>query len=65
MRARELLGRAGARLLGVILNGVDAPRRSSRYYGYYYSGYYYYQGEGEREQAGTRPEDRARETSTS
>ena len=40
--ARELLDAAGARLLGVILNGVAAPRRGYRYYGYYrYYDYYY------------------------
>ena len=40
--ARELLTEAGARLLGVILNGVDAPGTGYGYYGGYYAGYYHY-----------------------
>jgi len=50
-RARELIDGGGARLLGVILNGVDAPDRGYPYYGYrYYSKYYYY-GDEEKKRA--------------
>lgn len=39
--ARELLANSGARLLGVVLNGVDAPHDGySYYYTYYKSNYY-------------------------
>ena len=41
IRARELLTAAGARLLGVVLNGVDAPRGGYYYDGYYHHHYYY------------------------
>lgn len=45
--ARELLDTAGARLIGVILNGVDMPHGGYPYYGYYYySNSYYGDGEG-------------------
>jgi len=51
VRAGELIGGGGARLLGVILNGVDAPNRGYDAYGYrYYSKYYYY-GDEETKQA--------------
>jgi capsular exopolysaccharide synthesis family protein len=37
--ARELLTESGARLLGVIINGVEAPTASYGRYGGYYAGY--------------------------
>lgn len=39
--ARELLDGAEARLLGVVVNGVDAPRGGQEYEKYYYRNYYY------------------------
>ena len=40
-RARDLIRAAGTRMLGVVLNGVDAAPRGYSYYGYYYYGKYY------------------------
>lgn len=51
--AKELLDRGGARLVGVVLNGVDAPHGSMLYYDYTYKSEYY----GESENA--KPERRA------
>jgi capsular exopolysaccharide synthesis family protein len=42
-RAGEFLAQAGARLLGVVLNGVDAPKGAYEYYNYYRD---YYDGDG-------------------
>lgn len=39
MRAKELLTKVGAKILGVVLNKVDTSRRGY-YYGYYYHAYY-------------------------
>jgi capsular exopolysaccharide synthesis family protein len=41
LRAGDLLQQAGARLLGVVLNGVDAPHGGYAYYSYYYYRDYY------------------------
>ena len=54
-RARELLSGAGARVLGVILNGVDAPRSGYRYYQDYY--YYYHDKHYDADQGGDEGKD--------
>ena len=52
--AHERLSTAGVRVIGAILNCVDAPRRGTYYYGQYYYHYYshYRQDPGEGEEDG-------------
>lgn len=44
MRAKELLTKVNAKILGIVLNKVDTSRRGY-YYGYYYHAYYGNEGE--------------------
>lgn len=57
-RARELLDGAGARVLGVVVNGADTPRGAYQYEQYYYYNYYhdYYgkKGKGKRRRGRSR-----------
>ena len=64
-RARDLLGSANARLLGVVLNGVDAPRGSCKYDRYYNYGYGYHYGHPDDEAGTTKPRGDEDSTETS
>ena len=64
-RARDLLGSANARLLGVVLNGVDAPRGSYKYDRYYNYGYGYHYGHPDDESRTTKPRGDEDSTETS
>jgi capsular exopolysaccharide synthesis family protein len=41
-KAMELLGKVGARVIGVVIWGLDETKAGSAGYGYYAGGYYYY-----------------------
>ena len=64
LRARDTLVGARGRLLGTILNSVDAPRKSgSSYGGYYHSKYYDYYGMDDKDRKGGKRRRRARKRS--